>query len=513
MDGTTRLDRTDLDRLNLGRLPLAEAALLLFAHALDGASLGGIFDRHRGRCYERVLSFPALVGLVRDALVGHGGSGHAAMLEARGRDALPVSTVAAYGKLGRVPPALSAALLEHAAGRLATLLPAPAAGTGAVGGDEPLPASLSGFRVVVLDGKTLKHVRHLLKETRPLRGKLTGGKLAVAMELPGGLALAMEADPDGNANEVPLVPGLVRRVRDRLALDGSHDPNDGGGGRGTAVLWMADAQFCDLNLSALFAGRGGEHFGEHFLIRYSPNVSFHPDPRRPRRRAGVDARGRAVVDEWGWLGAAGDRRRRYVRRVTLNRPAADGGDVLLITDLLDADRHPAADLLALYLRRWGIEVCQPFCLPYDSFYESAFRGLGRASCGSKGRQYQPLGQVRSRRRRSSSSASAQKTHRPPAPGNLRAWVQPRRIQLYSVGCGSPSSRARSLDHHSPWPSGWLDGRVVAWPRRQRMSRTMPAVNVSRRLGGRHPSALSVAAICRDVRLVSRSSPMRCDNAG
>src|SRR5205807_10024844 len=32
-----------------------------------------------------------------------------------------------------------------------------------------------------------------------------------------------------------------------------------------------------------------------------------------------------------------------------------GEDIILITDLLDADRYPAEDLLALYLARWGIE--------------------------------------------------------------------------------------------------------------------------------------------------------------
>ena len=42
-----------------------------------------------------------------------------------------------------------------------------------------------------------------------------------------------------------------------------------------------------------------------------------------------------------------------VRRLTLHRPGAAA--LVLITDLLDAARYPALDLLELYRARWGIE--------------------------------------------------------------------------------------------------------------------------------------------------------------
>src|SRR5262249_58614500 len=48
-----------------------------------------------------------------------------------------------------------------------------------------------------------------------------------------------------------------------------------------------------------------------------------------------------------------DARRRYVRRITLERPGAEA--VRLVTDLLDGQAYPAADLLATYLLRWQIE--------------------------------------------------------------------------------------------------------------------------------------------------------------
>jgi len=53
------------------------------------------------------------------------------------------------------------------------------------------------------------------------------------------------------------------------------------------------------------------------------------------------------------LGAERDKRRRYLRRVTLHRTGEE--DVILVTGLLDPARYPAEDLLALYLARWGIE--------------------------------------------------------------------------------------------------------------------------------------------------------------
>src|SRR4029453_14085955 len=92
--------------------------------------------------------------------------------------------------------------------------------------------------------------------------------------------------------------------------------------------------------------------GDHFLIRYHTKVHFCPAPTQ----AAVvtqDAQGRRVVEDWGWLGAESNQSRRFVRRLTLTRPGAEA--IILVTDLLDAARYPAAELLTVYLARWGIE--------------------------------------------------------------------------------------------------------------------------------------------------------------
>jgi hypothetical protein len=144
--------------------------------------------------------------------------------------------------------------------------------------------------------------------------------------------LAMAANADGEANDCRLVPDLLPQVRHLL-----HGVR----------LAVADRQFCDLVQLERFT-----QDDDHYVVRYSKKVHFHPDPQRPAQ-TGRDEQGRTVSDEWGWLGADTEKRRRYVRRTTLWRPGEE--EVALVTDLLDATVYPAADLLALYLMRWGIE--------------------------------------------------------------------------------------------------------------------------------------------------------------
>lgn len=312
------------EREALGRLPLAEAVLHLWGHVTDSNCLQAIFDAYRGPSYQKELSFETIVHLIADALLEHRGSGHKAMQRAAEADALKASMRAAYGKLGRTPICLSNGFLLEGTRRLGRVIPAARA---------PAPESLRGFIRLAIDGKKIKHVLKRLKVTRGVKGAVLGGKTAVALDLDTGLAVAMNADPDGEVSDAPLMPELLRQIRASSA--------------GTR-LFVLDRQFCDLvQPGQLTAG------GDHYLIRYNAKVGFHADTGTPSR-AGRDERGRGFVEEWGWLGAATQKRRCYVRRITLRRPGEE--DVILITDLLDAAAYPAVDLLATYLARWGIEA-------------------------------------------------------------------------------------------------------------------------------------------------------------
>lgn len=60
------------------RMPLADAVFRVWRFATDEPVLQSLYDRHRGRGYERALSFPMLVQLIADALLISGASGREA---------------------------------------------------------------------------------------------------------------------------------------------------------------------------------------------------------------------------------------------------------------------------------------------------------------------------------------------------------------------------------------------------------------------------------------------------
>ena len=263
------------------------------------------------------------VQLITDALLQHGGSGHRSFQHAVENEELQATIRAAYGKLGRVPISLSVGFFGDATRRLEQVFPA---------AENPLPKSLRDFEPTAIDGKKIKHVAKRLKILRKMKGHVLGGKIVAAMSLRTNLAVALGADPDGEISDAPLVPGVLAQLR------------------GTSLrprLWVADRQFCDLIQPAQFTADG-----DHFVIRYNAKVKFHRDSSRPVKTGITDAELK-YREEWGWLGSPQDRRRRPVRRITLERPGAE--DVILVTDLLDEIKYPATDLLAVYLMCWSIE--------------------------------------------------------------------------------------------------------------------------------------------------------------
>jgi hypothetical protein len=138
---------------------------------------------------------------------------------------------------------------------------------------------LAGFQVLVLDGKAIKRVAKRLKSVRGLPGGLLGGRGLVALDLARGLVRALQAHPDGEINEVRLVPDLLPVVRQRVP-----------GPR----LMLGDRSFCDLTNTPQLAAEPGDHF----LVRYHPKASLWPDASRLPHH-GQDRQGRAWVEQWG----------------------------------------------------------------------------------------------------------------------------------------------------------------------------------------------------------------------
>jgi len=328
-------------------MPLAQAVLEMLQYVADDGRLQSIFNKGRGRCYDSVIQFPGLVKLIGDALLQYRGSGNQSFSRAQESGELTTSKVAAYGKLGRLPLAVSQVFLSDLSHSLRELFPAKAR--------RHSPGTLNAFNTVILDGKAIKKVAKRLKLLRRVGGGLLGGRALVAVHFETGLAIGMHADEDGDANDVRFVPELLPLVRGEIT---------------GILLFLADSGFCDLQRMAEFT-----EGGNHFLVRRHPKVGFHPDPARPAR-LGTDAQGRVFREEWGWLGAANHPKRRYVRQITLVRPGEP--DVAIVTDLLDGDLHPARDLLAHYLQRWGIE--QMFQKVTEVFYlQSLIGGTPKAT--------------------------------------------------------------------------------------------------------------------------------------
>jgi hypothetical protein len=308
------------------RLPLAEAVLRLFSFVCQPQFLSEVFQRHRGRSYQKIICFPVLVQLIADALLQHHGSGRQSFQRAQEEGRLATKLRAVYGKLSRVPLSLAIGLLSEATARLSQLFPASVAGQSA-------PASLARFHIFFHDGKTIKHVAKRLKVLEKIAGKVIGGRLVVAQSFSTGMAVAMGASEDGESGEQPLVPSVLEQVR-RL-FSGIR-------------LHVADRQYCDLIQAGRFTADG-----DHFLVRWNRKVKFYRDPDW-EPLTGTDRYGRKYTEDWGWIGSPSDPRRRRVRRIHLHRPGKQE-DVILLTDLDDPGAYPADDLLEVYLHRWGIE--------------------------------------------------------------------------------------------------------------------------------------------------------------
>lgn len=307
------------------RLPLAESMFRLLNHALDRQTMQGVFASHRGRSYEDAISFPLCVDLLAEALLKSHGSAHRAFQRAIDDGRLDATVQAMYGKLRRLPIAVSLAAFDAATARLREVTAEqPPLG-------QALPESLQSFRALCFDGKKLKYVVRKLKPLRGLKGQVFGGKLLVVQDMVSRQAVALEADEDGEAADNPLVPGAVERVRAISA----RQPR----------LWVADRAFSEYTTLPRLTEQG-----DHFVVRFNRSCKLQEDPATPAR-AGRDRDGRKFVERWGWLDRKNPLR---VRLMEVERPGKD--PLILVTNLLDADRYPADDLLELYRRRWGIEA-------------------------------------------------------------------------------------------------------------------------------------------------------------
>jgi Transposase DDE domain len=306
------------------RLPLAHAVLGLFHYVFESKFLDELFQRCRARSYVRKIDFPTIVQLLGDAITRYGTIHQA--LQNRG-EPLPASARALYGKISRLPLSVSLGLLDEGTQRLQNLLPATL--------NHAVPSCFDALQVLLVDGKKSKNVSKRLLACRNQPGKVFGAKLVVALDARTRLLVAAAADADGERNDNPLVPALLERLRERPAW---------------SRLFVCDSQFCDLTQVQNLLGHNAQ-----FVFRHHPKTHFHADAEKPARIF-TDGKGRTLIEEWGFLGSAKDKRRCYVRRLTWKRDPATHQDLCIVTNLTDVQTYLAEALIDLYLLRWKIET-------------------------------------------------------------------------------------------------------------------------------------------------------------
>jgi DDE family transposase len=181
---------------------------------LDPPSIEMLFREQAPSHYTRELTMATLVSTLIQVSVGAHPSPHAAYMAdvATDQPTITVSKAAFYGKLGRVPTAVSEAVVCYGAGRCVDLLGLmPQART------ELLP----GYRMRVLDGNVLTGTEHRLTPLRRWLNACLPGKSLVVYEPGLGLVTDVVLCEDAYTQERALVTQLLPRIaaRDLLVAD------------------------------------------------------------------------------------------------------------------------------------------------------------------------------------------------------------------------------------------------------------------------------------------------------
>ena len=290
---------------------------------LDETALERLFQEHAPEQYTRELTISALVRLLIQVSAGARASVFAAYQADQTSDQPTIGTTyqAVYRKLGRLNPAVSAAVVRHSAHccrQLLALMPAARA--------EPL----AGYRTRVLDGNVLAGTEHRLTPLRRWLNACLPGKSLVVYEP--GLALVTDVVlcEDAYTQERALLAHLLPRAQ----------AND---------LFLADRNFCTTRF--VF---GLQRQRAYVLVRQHRRTL----PCRPLselRLCGPTATGVVYAQEVEALDAETNRPLRLRRlEVRLFEKTRDGERIIALLANLPK-KVPALRLADLYLARWTIE--------------------------------------------------------------------------------------------------------------------------------------------------------------
>jgi hypothetical protein len=297
--------------------PICVMARGILQRILDPQHLDQLFARTARLQYTHELLFSSLVDLMTRVVLGQEPSVHAAFRTLE--DRLHVSDQSVYNKLQHVELAVSAALVQDSARRVAPVINALRAS---------LPPLLPGYRVKFLDGNHLAATEHRLPELR----------LTWAAPLPGTVLAVLDQEhltvtdvlltEDGHAQERSLLEAIYPLVR-------------------KGEVWVADRNFCTLGLLWEIMARGG-----YCVLRQHGNVQGELLGQRTAKRRSAT----------GWVWEQRLRLRnehdevRELRRITvlLDKPTRDGDtEIHILTNL--PKKVSALKVAEVYRQRWTIE--------------------------------------------------------------------------------------------------------------------------------------------------------------
>ena len=269
-----------------------------------------------GDNYERKVTLAALTAVMLDAVVGMQPSVHAAAIARR--DEWEGSVQALYGKLARVEPRFSAAVVRRTAEGVVAALARPKRGKRRV------------YALKLLDGTMPDGSEHRLSVLREMRAAGLPAKAVVVYDADFGLCERAAMAEDAYVGEQPLAEELVDESR----------PGE---------IYVGDRAFCTLGIMGRLLDRGSA-----FIFReLAQNMIYEEE--LPARRRGRGPTG--LITEAQVRLVCRDRNCAWPLRrihITLDEPTRDGDrEVRLLTNLPAS--YKARDVAAAYRRRWEVE--------------------------------------------------------------------------------------------------------------------------------------------------------------
>ena len=268
--------------------------------------------------YDREFLLSHFVEVMADVACGFRGSPRSAFLKRQFDHIASIS--AFYSKLGRMEPAVPAAIVHQTAERARELIVA-------AGG--LLPEPIPGYSACILDGNVLAGTDHRIEELRSTRAATLPGKSLAIYEPISGLVRDVILEENAHTQE--------RALLDQILIE-------------LGQLWIMDRNFCVRTFLFRILRSGA-----FFLVRRHASCLPFEEIKPLRSVARCDAGD--IFEQPIWVDDPECEGRRYrLRRIVLrlDRPTREGEtEIVLITNL--PNEIEAALCCETYRGRWEIE--------------------------------------------------------------------------------------------------------------------------------------------------------------